>query len=301
MRRILLMVLCAVCASYAFGQDAEAENTDKKWILKGTTGLNITQTHLSNWSAGGESSYAGNLYLNGSLNHKFGNWLWENILILDYGLTRNKTNGVQKTTDKIDFSTKLGYSTNDKWFYTAMAGFNSQFYKGYNYPDKEEYISKFMAPGYLTTSVGMEYRAKDRYSVYMSPLTSKMTFVTDNYLSNIKGGSFGVDEGKHFRSEFGAYIKARAEQPIMENVKAVSTLDLFTAYDDSFGNIDIDWDLMITMKINKFLSASINTTLKYDDDIKIFKASNIEGEEPIQRGAKVQFREILGIGVAYTF
>lgn len=301
MKRILLIALCAVCISHAFGQDAEGENTDKKWILKGTTGLNFTQTHLSNWSAGGESSYAGNIYLNGNLNHKFGNWLWENILILDYGLTRNKTNGVQKTSDKIDFSTKLGYSTDNKWFYTAMAGFNSQFYKGYNYPNKENYISKFMAPGYLNTSLGIEYRAKDRYSVYLSPVAGKMTFVNDDYLSNIEGGSFGVDQGKHFRAEFGASLKARAEQPIMENVKAVSTLELFTAYNESFGNVDIDWDLMITMKINKVLSASINTTLKYDDDIKTFEGPKVEGGEPVQRGPKVQFREILGLGVAYTF
>lgn len=297
MKKLIIVALSVLFSTYSFAQDNEAE-TPKIWTFKGTTGLNFSQTHLSNWSAGGESSYAGNLYFNGSLNHQKGGWLWENILLLDYGLTKNKTNGMQKTTDKIDFSTKIGYSTNGKWFYTAMAAFNSQFYKGYNYPNKEVYISKFMAPGYLNTSVGIEYRAKDRYSVYMSPLAGKMTFVSDKYLSDL--GSFGVDPGDRFRAEFGAYIKARAEQPIMENVKAVSTLDMFTSYDDQFGNIDIDWDLMITMKINKFLSASLNTTLKYDNDIKNLTEPT-DGSEPVKRGAKVQFREILGIGCAISF
>ena len=86
------------------------------------------------------------------------------------------------------------------------------------------------------------------------------TFVKDGYLSN--EGAFGVDPGDRFRAEIGAYIyiKAKAEQ-----------------------------------KINKYLNATLNTTLKYDNDVKTF---NDEGEK---RGAKVQFKDILGIGVAYNF
>lgn len=49
------------------------------------------------------------------------------------------------------------------------------------------------------------------------------------------------------------------------------------------------------MKINKFLSASINTTLKYDDDVKTID------NEGNPRGPKVQFKEMLGLGVAYNF
>lgn len=59
--------------------------------------------------------------------------------------------------------------------------------------------------------------------------------------------------------------------------------------------IDVNWDVLISMKINKFLSATLNTTLKYDNDVKTFEDN---GEK---RGAKVQFKEILGIGVAYNF
>ena len=49
------------------------------------------------------------------------------------------------------------------------------------------------------------------------------------------------------------------------------------------------------MKINKFLSANINTTLKYDDDVKYI------GKDNTPHGARVQFKEVLGIGVAYNF
>lgn len=95
--------------------------------------------------------------------------------------------------------------------------------------------------------------------------------------------------------EWGAYLKARAELIVMENVNLITTADFFTPYSDQFGNIDVNWDVLISMKINKFLSATLNTTLKYDNDVKTFEDN---GEK---RGAKVQFKEILGIGVAYNF
>ena len=30
----------------------------------------------------------------------------------------------------------------------------------------------------------------------------------------------------------------------------------------------MNWDVLINMKINKYLNATLNTTLKYDNDVK---------------------------------
>ena len=90
-------------------------------------------------------------------------------------------------------------------------------------------------------------------------------------------------------------MKARAELPVMENVNLITTADFFTPYSKDFGNIDVNWDVLISMKINKVLSATINTTLKYDNDVKRFD------DNGVKKGAKVQFKEVLGIGLAYNF
>ncbi|MBB4037808.1 hypothetical protein GGR21_003729 [Dysgonomonas hofstadii] len=293
MRNLLLAFIFVASTLVTYAQDDKDKLEDGKWNLKGVTGLNVSQTALSNWSAGGENAVAGTLYLNGALVRKSGNWLFSNALALEYGLTNTKSLGTQKTSDKIDFTTQLGYSTDDKWYYTVMADLKTQFAKGYNYPDKSHYISKFFAPAYSNISAGIEYRPNTNFSVYMSPVAGKLTFVQDDSLSN--DGAFGVDPGKKFRAELGAYIKARAQKKIMENVEVISTVDFFTAYDKSFGNIDINWDVMINMKINKFLSANINTTLKYDDDVKNVKSDGTT------EGPRVQFKEMIGIGVAYNF
>lgn len=293
MKRFLISTTLLLAILTVNAQTDEQGYEDGKWVLKGVTGVNMSQSSFSNWSAGGENSLAGNIFLNGSLIRKSGNWLWQNTLALDYGLSKTKENGNRKTSDVINFATQLGYTTDNKWFYTVMGDLKTQFYKGYNYPNKEVYISKFFAPAYSNISLGMEFRPKSNYSLYFSPVAGKLTFVMDDKLSD--EGAFGVDPGDKFKAEFGAYFKGRIEQTIMQNVNLISTADFFTAYDKSFGNIDINWDLLISMKINKFLSASINTTLKYDDDVKYVNSS---GEK---EGPKVQFKEVLGIGLSYNF
>lgn len=294
MKRLsFVAVLLAVSATLVLAQTDDKGYKEGAWVLKGVTGINTSQTAMANWSAGGENSIAGNAYLNASLTHKKGNWLWVTNAVLDYGLSKTKSQGMRKSTDKIGLSTQLGYSVNEVWFYTLMGDFNTQFAKGYNYPDKTNYISNFMAPAYSNIALGMEWRPKSNYSLLLSPITGKMTFVNDDHLSS--QGAFGVDAGERFKIEAGALIKGRAELPLMENVNLITTADFFTPYSKNFGKIDVNWDMLISMKINKVLSATVNTTLKYDDDVKTF---DNKGQK---RGPKVQFKEVLGIGLAYNF
>lgn len=293
MKRIYIVMLFAALATITYAQTDDKGYQEGAWVLKGVTGLNMSQTAMANWSAGGENSIAGNAYLNASLTHKKGNWLWVTNMVLDYGLSKTKSQGMRKSSDKIGLSTQLGYSTDNVWFYTLMGDLNTQFAKGYDYPDKEYQISNFFAPAYSNIALGMEWRPKSNYSLLLSPVSTKMTFVTDDYLSDL--GAFGVDPGDHFKIEGGAFVKARAELPVMENVNLITTADFFTPYSKDFGNIDVNWDVLISMKINKVLSATINTTLKYDNDVKTFD------DNGVKKGAKVQFKEVLGIGLAYNF
>ena len=293
MKRIYIVMLFAALETITYDQTDDKGYQEGAWVLKGVTGLNKSQTAMANWSAGGENSIAGNAYLNASLTHKKGNWLWVTNMVLDYGLSKTKSQGMRKSSDKIGLSTQLGYSTDNVWFYTLMGDLNTQFAKGYDYPDKAHQISNFFAPAYSNIALGMEWRPKSNYSLLLSPVSTKMTFVTDDYLSDL--GAFGVDPGDHFKIEGGAFVKARAELPVMENVNLITTADFFTPYSKDFGNIDVNWDVLISMKINKVLSATINTTLKYDNDVKTFD------DNGVKKGAKVQFKEVLGIGLAYNF
>lgn len=297
MKKLLVAITLIAFSIGISAQDTSLETDTTKlsfWRYNGIASLNFAQTSLSNWSAGGDNAVAANAVFNGNLKHRSGNWLWNTLLALEYGLTRNKAGGTQKAADRIDLTTQLGYSTDNKWFYTLMGDFKSQFAKGYNYPNKDEYISKFMAPAYSNVSLGMELRPKDSYyTLYFSPVAGKFTFVNDDFLS--ERGFFGVDPGDKFRAEFGTFVRATYQKEIMENVKLMTDANFFTAYDDSFGNIDIDWNMLINMKINKYLNANINTSLRYDDDVKAI------AEDGTKKGPRVQFKEIIGVGIGYNF
>ncbi len=55
------------------------------WKSGGMINLNMSQTSLTNWAAGGQSSIALNGLLNLHDQYKKGNSLWENFLDLAYG------------------------------------------------------------------------------------------------------------------------------------------------------------------------------------------------------------------------
>lgn len=294
MKKFLSLMTALLFVATIVVSAEKTEEEAKKWNLEGVTGVNFSQTSLTNWSSGGENSLAGNAYLNGVLIYKSGKWAWDNNLILDYGLARTSSTGVRKSTDKIDFASKMGYEAAKKLFYTALFDFKTQFTDGYNYEgDQRHRISDFMAPAYSTISLGLDYKPSDNFSLYFSPVAGKMTWVRDDDFSEL--GMFGVEQGKKFKGEFGAYLKTVYKAQPFENIDFVSKADFFTAYNKSFGNVDIDWDLLLSMKINKYLSATFNTTLRYDDDVHYID------EEGISKGPRVQFRQILGIGLAYKF
>ncbi|MEO6347202.1 MAG: hypothetical protein ABIO60_04750, partial [Aquaticitalea sp.] len=182
---------------------------------------------------------------------------------------------------------------------------------GYNYPNRSKPISTFMAPGYLFIGGGVEYgKNLQKFSTYFSPLTFKSTFVLDKDLSN--AGSFGVRkavvdsegniimQGERVRTEIGILLTNEFETEVFENIAIKSRESLYTDYLNSFGNIDVDWEVMFNFKVNKYVKASLGSHLRYDNDVKTIVPTEIEDEYEMQ-GAKIQWKQILGIGVVVDF
>lgn len=294
MKKISLTLLLAFVALFVSAQ--EKQDTSY-WKKGGVASITFSQTSLKNWSGGGDNAISTNALLDVFANFNKGRNSWENTMKLEYGLVKQGDEGVRKSIDQIDFTSKYGYENGGHWFYTAMFDFKSQFAKGYNYASSDAgtdvKVSNILAPAYMTLSLGMDYKPNAVFSAYISPITCKMTVVNDNNLSEV--GAFGVDPGDHFRGEFGAFTKLTVNKDIMKNVNFKSTVELFSNYAENFGNVDVLWDVMINMEINDFLTATINTSLVYDDDIEYIN------EEGMNKGPRIQFKEIVGLGLAYKF
>jgi hypothetical protein len=291
MKKLFFTFFIATWALIASSQDTD---TLSNWKLGGMSTLTFTQVSLSKyWAAGGENSLSGGVMINFYANYEKDNVSWANSLDLGYGLIK-QGDITKKSNDRIDFSSQYGKKASEKWNYSGLFNFKTQFAPGYNYPNDQDIISNFFAPAYITTSLGMEYKPDDRFSLFLSPVTGKFTFVADDSLS--ASGSFGVEPGEKFRAELGGFLKAMYKTPLFTNVDLQTKLDLFSNYLNNPQNIDVNMEILINMQINKFLSANINTLFIYDDDINF-----LIDPESGKKGPRLQFKEVIGLGLSYKF
>lgn len=298
MKKILLILSIPLISLSISAQEPVA--TDTLWKFSGITSLNLSQLSLTNWAAGGDNSLSGNALINLSAIYATEKTEWENKLTLGYGLIKQGDDPTRKSDDQIDFASKLGLKASGKWFYSALLGFKTQFAQGYDNPGEVDRlkISNFMSPGYLNFSLGMDYKPSDVFSLFLSPLSTKLTFVLDDDLS--AAGSFGLDPGQTARGELGGYIKMAFKKEILKNVTLDTKIDLFTNYLDNPQYIDVNWDMLLTFKVNEYLSASLLTQLIYDYDIKFGEDTTGDGVYDTFN-AKVQFKELFGLGLTYSF
>lgn len=314
MKKLIMLATAAMLASTTSAQTDSAAAPVKPWKKGAVLGLNFSQTYLDNWQGGGQSAINGTALVNMFANYTKGKWQWDNTLDGAYGLTRIGEEGVfQKTDDRIEINSKLGRSTKiENTFWTAMFNFKTQWDAGYDYGNATPIlISDPFSPAYIITGLGIDYKPSENFTVYISPVTNKTTIVDNQRLAD--AGAFGVEaatfdpvtgmktaDGATIRYEVGGFIKLQYKRDLFENVKFSTKADFFSNYLENPQNIDINWETLIAMKINDFLSASITTHLIYDDDIMFDVDRNDDGIAD-GKGPRTQFKEVLSLGVQYQF
>ncbi len=272
------------------------------WDSENQFSLNVNEVAFVNWNAGGENSVSGLANLNLTRNYKFRYVTWRNELRLRYGINVQEGDGLRKTDDFIKYATTFGYRTDtiSPWYYSAKFNFNTQFSNGFKLTDRDTPISRFMAPGYLFLGAGVTLqKEKEKFVLYMSPITQKATFVLDGNLSD--QGAFGVEKGERIFMEFGFLVTNTWEEEIFKNIVLNHRLTLYTDYLRSFGNVDFDWEMNFTLKVNQYVNANIGTHLIYDDDIKFDEQLAEDGTVADAGIPRVQFKQLLGVGFVYKF
>lgn len=276
----------------------QSDTLPPAWTYKGAASVAFSQVSYTNWVAGGENAYTLSSNVDLAANYARGKNEWENNLKLGYGFSwQEAIKRKQNTLDVIDFSSKYGRKATERWFYTALLGFKTQFTKGYASVKDTIKSSDFMAPAYLTFSLGMDYK-NNGFSMFISPLSSKVTIVNSPYLSS--QGMYGVDTGKVMRAElFAGMMKLGYEKAFWEDkLRLKTTLELFSNYIDHPENVDVDWNFALDLKLGMGFTAQLMLRAIYDDDARV-EVDN--GDGTTRKVAKMQFREFVGFGLAYSF
>lgn len=304
MKKLLFLLAGLVLSIGVYSQD----DADTAWKVSGDVSLMVNQSSFTNWAPGGDNNLNLTGFFNGYAGYYKNKTKWETILGLAYGQTKTGKQDFRKNEDKIDLQSTLGIEATEKWFYTLNFNFKSQFAKGYDYHDDVDTldpvkISNFLAPGYTSLGIGMEYRPKTFMSLYISPITARWIFVNDQDLADV--GSFGVEPayiddqgnfvpGEKSRFEFGAYFRFLFVKDIAKNVNLNTKLELFSDYTRKPGNIDVNWDTQINLKVNDWLSAMFGLAMVYDHDTPIVDKDGNEGP-------RLQIKEVLSVGLTYRF
>lgn len=306
MKKILLSAMVLMFTNATFAQDTTATAGDtvpKYWTITGGVSLNLNQVGLYRWQGGGEPSFSATLLYKGNFNYAKDKNSWDNYIDIAYGSIKQGKNDQTKSDDRWEVGTKYGYQLKPHWDLNAFAVFRSQFTNGYDPDDATFKISNIMAPGYLLAGIGMNYKKGDWLEVNLSPLTNKTTFVLDTAIANLDidgKGKYGNDVGASSREEFGAYAKITIKKEILKNVTVATKADFFTDYLHNFGAIDVNWNFLLLMKVNKFITATVTFDLLYDEDIAIVLERNNAGD-PVHIGPAVQFKETIGVGLTYVY
>lgn len=338
MKKYLLSIVSLCLATMLVAQ--ETESKPSPWSCTGVVGLNASATGLVNWAAGGNNNITGVAFGKVRLVYNDNNLSWESNLNLEYGLSYidQKNDAFQKSSDVIDFSTKLGWQFHKAWYLTASAGFKSQFAFGRAYDGTEAadpIISKFLSPSYTDISVGIDWKPNSIFSLYLSPVAGKITtaYVGDavekanpglrqqmqeKYATWVYSKEENADGTynkiyKNAKAELGLSFKGGINYTY-KDLKIITAVGLFTPYawdktemkdanGDFIGYRDNNrrfgnFDVDWDVAISYQFLKCLNVTLS--TSLKYYNGVKIADKEG-HATERVQFKGILGIGVGYSF
>lgn len=292
----ITFLLLAIVGTLGVAAQSTVKDTTY-WKCKYESSVTFSQTTFTRWAAGGENNVAGVALFNAFDDYKKGKVSWNNYLGLGFGLSQlgiGDNSQVRKIEDKINLLSKAGLYAWKNWDYTALFDFKTQFANGYSYPNDSVYVSKFLAPGYFQLSVGLNYKPNDYFSLFISPIGTRLTLVNDTKLTDGEVGAYGVNHGNTTLWQVGGAINMLFKKEIMKNVNYLSKLDVFSDYRRDPLSPVMSWDNNLLMKVNKYISVTLTTTM-ISDPLAVYK----DKDNNLTYGP-FQFRETFGVGFAYV-
>jgi hypothetical protein len=278
MKRLLSLSLLYLCLHHAGQAQFVKPDTLSHWKKKLVFNFNINQAAFSsNWKAGGINSIGLNGLFNYRANYAKDRVSWDNTIDFIYGFVNNEGQGFRKTLDRIFIDTKYGYKLTDKWGLYTSLNFLSQFAEGYKYEkdangvEQEILISDFLAPAYITSSWGVEYKPVDYFFLRLSPFSPRVTIVKDpeRFIPSVDPVSpYGVTPPDETRYEWLAFqLSAEFNKDIATNLNLKWRYLMFANYETlELKTIDHRLELMLNAKVNRFITVGLGGILLYDFD-----------------------------------
>jgi hypothetical protein len=266
----------------------------KLWQFSGTAVLTFNQSSFNNWVSGGDNQIGLITVLRPRLLFDNGRWSWFTQLDMRFGLQKVSSDRFSKSEDILRFESKLGRQISQHWSFSGIYTLNTQLAPTYN-AGRERLLSSFMAPGYTNLGLGFDFRRSKVFSLYLSPINMRTTYVLNDSLA--QAGEFGVSPGSRVLRRLGPAVLISYANTIWENVTLDTQLGWFQDfYDKKLLDPVINFDAIVKMQVNKILAVTAICSLFYDENSKIEVKD--ENGVVVDRVAKIQLKQTLGVGVS---
>jgi hypothetical protein len=281
---IQIMMLVIFTSMPLLAQDEEKKEEPKLgWENKFIGTLNLSQTALDNWPAGGDNSWNWLLNLNGSFIDKQEAFDWANTLRIQYGQSKLGSDDMRKTDDEFFFESVFTYKVWNKLNPYAAITAQTQFTEGFDYStDPKTQISNFLDPGFFRQAIGIDYNPDKNIKTRLG-LAFKQT-VADEFAAIWSDDPDTEDEIETLRSEVGLESVTDFSVNVSELIVYMTKLQLFSNL-NRVDEIDVNWDNLFSAKVAEYLSVTLSIVLVYDKDISL------------QR----QLKQTLAVGLTYSF
>ena len=306
MKKLFLTIIASVAGTGVFAQTADVQavaaeaaqamsaapevgakvEKQNNWTTSLKTQINVGQTGLFNWAAGGDNTVSLAAFVDGNANWKKGDMFWNNRLQLDYGfLYASSKPLLQKSTDRIYLESKWGYKapSTKHLYFSANYDFKSQFSTGYDYKtpskltddngndlvgsdlrqawrDARVLKSNFLAPAYTNIALGLDYVPTKWLSLNLAPLTGGFVIVRDAALRE----SYSMGYKKAYDAD--NFDKLTAEQKAAFEAAKADKGNNPAAYGDYFraAKFEFGAQLKLDAKVN------INDNFAYSTQVVLF-------------------------------
>ncbi len=315
---VITLTLAFVFVRCALAQTADPADT--AWKAGGFASLQVNQVAFVHWAAGGENSLSLTALGGAFIHNTLGKNYWHNTLLMHYGFHNTQyTRTTRKNVDLLEVTSKAGRQLSAHWYYSALLNARTQFAPGYIFPNDSVVVSRFLSPAFINVSLGADYKPVPFFSLYLSPVTGRLLLVANQAIANqLSNGAsiWGNDpaqydsagnllrNAKRMRPELGTSLVATFGKEVVKNVTVTSKLQLFNNYTDkdpsNRKNIDVLFDLLVNMKVNKLLTTTFLLNLIYDHNIIIADLDK-NGQPTGRAGPRTQIKENFGVGLSYRF
>lgn len=275
----LFLLLCVLIASTDSASAISDSTAVNPWSLGWIGTLNGSQATYRNWSQGGVNTVAVTGGTRFTAKYTLDRFVLDHSTSLKYGRARLNGNVGRKTDDEIRIRNQASRKFNNPHYsLIGQLSFDTQFYEGYD-RSFTNIISKFMAPAYITETIGLAYTPEENLQMNAG-LSLKQTLVADTLLSP----RYGLKDGSTFRNEGGISVGFRLSRQVMTNVSYSGTADTFTNLLRPVSSTVFKMNNDIVGKINDNLTTNIQFAVIFDDNVT----------------KKLQVKQVLSVGFSYT-